>query len=116
MIAVLGEAPMDTIFAGFVEPRPYPITGLNIQLWMDTVPVERVEFKDLWLTQKYVRIDMLFLAEDVNHSYTGDPFPNVVKWDGRLFLEDGHNRIIRAALRGHRSVRARVFQNAKAWG
>lgn len=115
MTSVLGEAPVNTIFAGFVDPRPYPITGLTSQLWIDTVPVVNVRFKDLWLTQAYVRIDMLFLAEDINHSWSGDPYPHVVEWEGKLFLEDGHNRITRAALRGHRSMRARVFDNARIW-
>lgn len=115
MTTALGEAPVNTIFAGFVDPRPYPITGLTSQLWMDKVPVDKVDFKELWLTQAYVKIDMLFLAEDLNHSFSGDPFPHVVAWDGRLFLEDGHNRITRAALRGYRSARCRVFQNVREW-
>lgn len=115
MTAVLGEATVNTIFAGFIDPRPYPITGLTAHRWMTTVPVEKVDFKDLWLTQAYVRIDMLFLAEDLNHSVSGDPFPHVVAWDGKLYLEDGHNRITRAALRGYRSARCRVFQSVRQW-
>lgn len=107
---------MNTIFAGFVEPRPYPITGLTTQLWIDTVPVLKVDFSDLWLTQDYVKIDMLFLTDDINHSWSGDQFPHVVLWDGRMFLEDGHNRITRAALRGYRSGRCRVFENKRTWG
>lgn len=116
MTAVLGEATVNTIFAGFVKPRPYPITGLTTQLWMDTVPVESVRFEDLWLTQDYVKIEMLFLTDDINHSYSGDPFPHAVLWEGTLYLEDGHNRITRAALRGYRSGRCRVFENKRQWG
>lgn len=40
--------------------------------------------------------------------FSGDRFPFVVRFDGGLFIEDGHHRVARAALRGHRWILARV--------
>lgn len=65
-----------------------------------------------------VRIDRLHPAQDgltwqglfAVEPYAGDRFPHVVRWDGQLHISDGHHRIARAALRGHRWVLARVLE------
>lgn len=103
---------MDTIFAGYVTPRPYPVTGLTTKLWIDAVPTRRVRFSDLWLTQDGIKIEVLFTTDDLNHSWSGDKYPHVVLWHGKHYLEDGNHRVVRAALRGYRSANCRVFEHA----
>ena len=39
----------------------------------------------------------------------GDPVPHVIDFDGRLYLEDGHHRVVRAALAGRSTIEARVL-------
>lgn len=105
---------MNTIFAGYISPRPYPVTGLTTRLWIETVPIQLIRFSDLWLTQDGVKIEHLFNTEDLNHSYSGDRFPHVVMWEGKHYLEDGNHRVVRAALRGYRSGNCRVFEHANS--
>lgn len=81
-------------FAGVVDQRPYPATGLTTARWAVEVPADNVQFADLWLTQPGVNILALFGRSD----RISDQFPHVVAWQGRLWLEDGHNRVVRAAL------------------
>lgn len=81
-------------FAGVVAERPYPPTGLTTARWAAEVPARNVEFTDLWLTQPGVNVLALFGLSD----RISDQFPHVVTWQGLHFLEDGHNRLVRAAL------------------
>lgn len=81
-------------FKGIVEERPYPATGLTSALWRREVRPVYVDFADLWLTQKGVRIKPLFGITD----RASDAFPHVVLWSGEYYLEDGHHRVTRAAL------------------
>lgn len=74
--------------------RPYPETGLSTATWMQIEP-EWVHWRDLITTQGYVSIPAL-LGQVPPHGV--DPFPHVVEWDGRLYLEDGHNRVVRNIL------------------
>jgi hypothetical protein len=39
----------------------------------------------------------------------GDPHPHVINWAGHLYLEDGHHRVLRAALNGEATITARVL-------
>lgn len=39
----------------------------------------------------------------------GDPFPHVVHWNGLFYLEDGHHRVVAAAVRGESQIRARIY-------
>lgn len=79
-------------FAGFAH-RPYGATGLTTSTWLATVPVREVALADLWLTQTGVRIKPLFGP----HRNPYRP-PFVVAYRGRLYLEDGHHRLIQLAL------------------
>jgi hypothetical protein len=77
-----------------VAPRPYPPTGLTTARWAAEVPTALVPFADLWLTQEYANILALFGHTD----RVSDAHPHVVRWHGICLLEDGHNRVVRAAL------------------
>jgi hypothetical protein len=93
-------------FAGVVTPRPYPPTGLTTARWKSEVPVRTVRFADLWLTQPAVVTLALFGHTD----RVSDSHPHVVRWQGICFLEDGHNRLVRAALQdGAHEADVRVF-------
>jgi hypothetical protein len=83
-------------FAGIVTPRPYPPTGLTTARWAAEVQPVEVAFADLWLTQDHLRAPALFGIVDRE----SDVYPHVVQWRGQRFLEDGHNRVVRAALTG----------------
>ncbi len=81
-------------FAGVDSKRPYPPTGLTTARWVAEVPTENVAFADLWLTQRQADIPALFGITD----RVSDDYPHVVEWPGIRYVEDGHNRVVRAAL------------------
>lgn len=91
--------------------RPYPITGLTSELWAD-VPLQYVVFDDLTTTQDGVLLHVLLDCERT--PFSGDTFPHVVAHDGSLYLEDGHTRVVRDALRGYAGSWMRVFVSAAA--
>lgn len=92
-------------FAGVVSERPYPPTGLTTARWAAEVPARWVQFADLWLTQRGVDILAMFgLSERVS-----DLYPHAVTWQGLMWLEDGHNRLLRRALRGEYEAEVRVY-------
>lgn len=93
------------------DGEPWPATGMSTQRWMDEVPVSVVEIRDLIATQDAVALAALvddYVRGDRGHEI--DPHPHVIDWGGRLYLEDGHHRAIRALLRGHTHLEARVLQ------
>jgi len=81
-------------FAGVISTRPYPPTGLTTARWAAEVAPVEVAFADLWLTQERVVIPALWGQTD----RASDAYPHVVRWQGTNYVEDGHNRIVRAAL------------------
>lgn len=83
-------------FAGVMCPRIYPETGLTTARWQAEVPTRWVRFADLWLTQDHV--DILALFGRSSRAAVSDEFPHVVVWQDIRLVEDGHCRIVRAAL------------------
>jgi hypothetical protein len=95
-------------FAGVMDVRPYPPTGLTTARWAAEVEPQTVEFAGLWLTQPSVNILALFGHSD----RASDGFPHVVAWQGIHLLEDGHHRVVRAALcHGLTELPMRVFRS-----
>lgn len=95
-------------FRGVVCNRPYPPTGLTTARWAAEVPVAEVDLSRVWLTQGGVNIAALF-GHTIRES---DEHPHVVVWRGELYLEDGHHRAVRAALRSTVThMTARVFEH-----
>lgn len=92
------------------DGTPWPPQGMTSARWLD-VPVRRVRIADLIATQPGV-----YLAPLAPYRYGqpvgGDWFAHVIEWRGRQYLEDGHHRALRAALRGHRWLQARVLEVA----
>lgn len=73
--------------------------------WLD-VPVEVVAISDLIATQDGVYFHAL--TDDHQHMH-GDPYPHAVLWAEEYYLEDGHQRVVKEALRGAHSVSVRVL-------
>jgi len=94
-------------FKGFIDERPYPVSGLTSKLWL-AIPIQKVVLKDLVLTQRGVFIDPLFSNA---LSYSKDAFPHVIIWNNDFYLEDGHHRVVLAALKEQKTVLARVFKS-----
>ncbi len=96
------------IFQSVGDTRPYPEHGRNTPRdWAD-VPPRAVRLEDLTTTKSVLNLHDL-LAED--STFYGDLFPHVVVWRGRMYLEDGLHRVLRAALMQHRPVlHARVLE------
>lgn len=77
------------------------------------VPVELVAISDLWATQLHLSIEALLNPWDPE--FSSDPYPHVVAHSGRLMLEDGHHRALRAALQGKTHLRVRMLVPPTRW-
>ncbi len=74
-------------------------------MWSD-VPPTMVRLDELTTTRSQLDLGLL-LADD--STFYGDIFAHVVRWKGRLYLEDGLHRALRAALAGRPALHARVL-------
>lgn len=92
-----------------IEGRPWPETGLTTERWMTEVPVTSVWIDNLFLCQSSLNIRGLLNAARGGLPMYGDAIPHVVSWQGLLFLEDGHHRVVAAAVRGEPIIDARVY-------
>lgn len=99
-----GSSPVPaTITVG--TDRPYPPSGLTSALWR-RIPVRLVAYAELTTTQAHVAIAALL--DPHRPPMSGDRYPHVIAWAGRLWLEDGHTRVTRALLRGDAEGLCRV--------
>lgn len=94
------------IFKSIGDSRPYPDHGLTSRAWSD-VPPRLVRLESLTTTKSTLNLHDL-LAED--STFYGDLFPHVISWQGRLYLEDGLHRALRAALQHRPALHARVLE------
>jgi hypothetical protein len=95
------------MFAGVISRdngEPWGTPGMTTAKWR-AVPVVGVRIAELIATQPGVLFSSL--RADAPDPVGGDPFPHVIAWRGELYLEDGHHRVVRAALRGETTVQAR---------
>jgi hypothetical protein len=93
------------MFRGVAATRDWPATGMSSQLWL-TLPAATVVISELVLTQPGVLFRALI---EPGIPVGGDPLPHVIRWQGRMYLEDGHHRITRALIDGHQTIEARVL-------
>lgn len=94
------------MFAGIAADRPWPATGLTTAGWLRIRPQE-IEIGLLWASQPGILLEPLLTRSP--SSVSGDPIPHVVAWRGKLYCEDGHHRLVRAAINGQQRVLVRVF-------
>lgn len=94
------------IFKAVGDSRPYPDHGyVSARDWAQIAP-RMIRLDLLTTTRSSLDLHNL-LAED--STFYGDLFPHVVSWRGRLFLEDGLHRAVRAALQQRPTIHARVL-------
>ena len=94
------------IFKAVGNGRPYPEHGLETARdWAD-VPPRMVRLDELITTKRVLDLAAL-VSED--STFYGDLFAHVVQWQGRLYLEDGLHRALRAALQQRPALHARVL-------
>jgi Arc/MetJ family transcription regulator len=93
------------IFKEVQDGKPYPDHGMTLKQWSE-IPPRPVRLDQLITTKRELALDRL-LAED--STFYGDLFPHVVEWGGRLYLEDGVHRALRAALQQRTTIHARVL-------
>ena len=94
------------IFKAVGDGRPYPAHGLETARdWAD-VPPRMLRLDELITTKRNLDLAAL-LSED--STFYGDLFAHVVQWEGRLYLEDGLHRALRAALQQRPALHARVL-------
>lgn len=96
------------VFKGVISRdngEPWGATGMSSAKWL-TIPTELVRLADLFATQPGVYFEALIKP---GMPVGGDEYPHVVCWHGESFLEDGHTRAMRAALRGEYLIEARVL-------
>jgi hypothetical protein len=76
--------------------RDWPEQGMTTETWRHIDPCV-VTIADLIPTQPGI------LFAGLHNTRTregGDTLPHVIEWHGNLYLEDGHHRVVRAALDG----------------
>lgn len=93
------------MFAGIDCARGWPPTAMTSARWLH-VPTQPIPLHELHATQEGIYLHPLITADT---PVGGDPHPHVVSWNGRLYLEDGHHRAVRAAIHGQRTLTARVL-------
>lgn len=93
------------MFAGINTAPPYGDSGLSPKAWRDVLP-RHVPIKDLVATQNHLTIAALH--HDHRTPHDADRFVHVVRFNGQLFIEDGHHRIVRERLAGADWINARV--------
>lgn len=94
------------IFKHVGDSRPYPPHEMTTKQWAAIEPQE-IRLDQLVTTKSTLDLHTL-LAED--STLFGDLFPHVVSWHGNLYLEDGLQRTLRAALQGRDTIHARIFE------
>lgn len=94
------------IFQAIGEMRPYPAHNLSLSAWAQIEP-QPIELAQLVTTKRNIDLAAL-LAED--STFYGDLFIHVVRWRDTLYLEDGLQRTLRAALQQHRTIPGRILE------
>lgn len=95
------------IFKAVGDSKPYPEHGLSTTRAWSQVPPRIVRLDQLTTVRTQLDLRIL-LAED--STFYGDLFAHVVAWRGELYLEDGLQRALRAALQQRTVLHARVLE------
>lgn len=95
------------MFAGVISlsDAPWSPIGMTAAGWRE-VPVQLVCISDLIATKSAVEFCHL-IADKI--PVGADTYPHVVSWHGKCYLEDGHHRAVRWAMRGITDFLARVL-------
>lgn len=91
------------IFQGVGDGRPYP--PHHVEDWSH-LPPRMIRLDELITTKSTLDLQHLLAADS---TFYGDIFCHVVQFEGKLYLEDGLHRALRAALAGRPFVHGRVL-------
>lgn len=85
----------------------WPRTGLSTCAWLQLPPV-LLPVSALWVLQD---VDVVAATRKAlgEPSWSGDPLPHVIDWDGRWWLEDGHHRLHVATMRAESHIWGRIW-------
>lgn len=78
---------------------------MTTRKWMQ-LPTRRLAIDRIFVTQNGVH----FHGLENPASVSGDPLPHVLVLNGEFYLMDGHHRLIRTLLDGHRHIEARILE------
>lgn len=85
---------------------PWGSPKLSSAIWL-YVPVYNVMISELVATQP--GIYFRGLTDTFENIKRTDPYPHVILWNGTLYLEDGHHRVVKLLLKGVSTVDVRIF-------
>jgi hypothetical protein len=72
------------------------------------IPPQYLRIASLIATQPHLHTEALTTTPPPTRGI--DPIVHVVRWQGKDYIEDGHHRVVREALRGYSHVLARVYE------
>jgi len=79
------------------KDRPYDQAILNGFDWYGSeMTITFVKFNQMYITQDKLSISAML----GNSKYSADSSPRLVYWNSEFYIEDGHHRLVTAALRG----------------
>lgn len=90
--------------------RPYHDEDIPSYEEMAKLPVTLVPITQLQPTQPMLRLDRLMDILDGNPAEGPDRFPHVIKYDGELWIHNGHTRWLAAAVAGSRKMFVRLWE------
>jgi hypothetical protein len=85
--------------------------GMSTEKWLSIEPV-RIDIRELIPTQDVKPEWVEAKKYNPMSSYCGDPYPHVVKYDGKLYISDGHHRIASWLLSSKRMRWVRIYDPA----
>lgn len=87
--------------------RPYEPLGMTSADWraisLADVPLCRINYSQSHL---YAEGIMKVMRGEV--SYSGDIYPHLVEYQGKIWIVDGHHRVTVALVRGENTIKARL--------
>lgn len=81
---------------------------MTTALWQQ-VPPREVELKKVNFSQEHLCISGILGLLNGGRPYAGDPYPHLVWFGGKLWLVDGHHRVIISIIRGEQTIKARLL-------
>jgi hypothetical protein len=101
------KIPVANVFNNDVGAIPFHIKEQSDEAFTnnpDQITTQKIDVKDIIPTQKNVNIDNLKKVKDVSK------LPELTKYDGKYYIEDGHHRIARDILKGNQIIEANIFE------
>lgn len=82
---------------------------MTTALWLE-IPTSVVQIDTLIFCQNHLTVEGLLKAAKGEASYCGDTYPHLVRFKGKIYIVDGHHRIVVAVVRGQSIIEARLLE------